>query len=140
MTQSELMAALAVKLKALNGHDYTVTYTPLKNLSEQKRKEIFRFIKPNGFHVEYITRGTPLSVHEILIAHVGIIGNGDDAIVAQNQDEMEAILKSLWRNPIEGTIPVGAESGPIFDQPIDGESLEGDVRLMTACVVLTIKC
>lgn len=143
MTQHELLTAVCGALNTLTGNVYTISYSPLRNLSETARPSVFRFVKPQAFRKEVVHRGALTSVHEIVIGHVAILEGNSDQPIIDHQNEMDAILGHFCgtNNPLksQGFWVSAAESGPVFDQPVSGEGLEADVRLLCASVLITFK-
>lgn len=104
---------------------------------------MFRFVKPQAFRKEAVTRGALVSVHEIVIGHVGVLEGNSDQPIIDNQNEMDAILNLFCggNNPLkaQGFWVQKAESGPVFSQPVSGEGLEADLRILVASVAITFK-
>lgn len=145
MKQRDLLNAIVTKLKAVNGYDYAIDYTPRRNVSDQPSGTIYRCVTPGAMRKEATTRGELLTYQEVTIAHFATIPGDNDAEIIANQEEIETILSTFMSraNPVifagvydEATVKA-AESQTYADDGIIKDALESEPRTMIAAVTIT---
>ena len=149
MRQHDLLTAVRDDLRAFNNHPYEVTYTPLKNVSDQPDKGPSFLITPGTMRKESVSHGTPITYQEVIIGHFQVVPDNakTDELVIRCQNDLSDIIDHFMGRlrPVKFTDDVtgevascyAAESGPVQDSGVMLAPLEESPRTLIGSVSIT---